>query len=497
MILPWASERMESPTPKNLADILIDRARSSPGRVYLYSQQGPVSYVQVEKLAGHLARHLTRNTRFLEPPVLAACVKDAGQLFYLIWACLIAGIGLAFLPQIRDRLQIRRLMEQVGALNLVTDMPELLAESYSLPSKTLIQSATGLNGALDCAAVGAGFSPDQPAFIFQTSGTTGEAKWVAVYQDQFLKAIDCLERVGNLEHARNQVTYLTPPLSHSYGLSSLLEYTWAGSSLVLPRGCSPFGPAGELQGPMMARQITAIEGVPYFYTQLARLLGRLKLPALKHIGLGGGRPEPLVMNRLLAANPQLICSVRYGLTETPSVVSHKLFLPPHIEQADYWHSSGKILPIYELRLIDEAGRIVTKPGQEGEIHLKGDCLAWPYYGQTEVDGSFFATGDLGYIDHNRELVIAGRKSLYLKNQGFRFSPEYIEAILNTCTGVSDCRLSMANGKLVVEVARSDPVLSQADLMSFLSHKLPRYAVPEAIYFIESIPRTNSGKIKRI
>jgi acyl-coenzyme A synthetase/AMP-(fatty) acid ligase len=58
-----------------------------------------------------------------------------------------------------------------------------------------------------------------PAFIFQTSGTTGETKWVSVYHGQFLAAPSSLWRAGGLNHAIDQVVYLTPPIFHSYGLS--------------------------------------------------------------------------------------------------------------------------------------------------------------------------------------------------------------------------------------------------------------------------------------
>lgn len=77
------------------------------------------------------------------------------------------------------------------------------------------------------------------------------------------------------------------------------------------------------------------------------------------------------MQQLQAVYPALSYSVRYGLTETPSVaVSHKVFAPPYTEN---WHSSGKVLPIYTLRIVDEAG--VSLPvGQPGEIHIQGECF---------------------------------------------------------------------------------------------------------------------------
>lgn len=491
------SNQIVSQPPKSLGHLLSRQAELTPDRIYFEGEQGPVTYAQmaeqVDGLAGYLLAHLARSS---ERPILASAVKQGEHLIYLIWACLVAEIDLAFVPQISDLDQTRRLMDQVSAATLVTDMPELMTAPYSLPAASLLDEARSHS-----APTGGMNTEGMPrseglGFLFQTSGTTGVPKWVAVRRELFVTAITCMEQVGNLEHDRDQVVFITPPLSYAYGLISLFEYTWVGSSVILPRASSPFGPVGELRDARIAGRVTAIEAVPFFYTQMARLLDRLELPNLSHIGLGGGGLEAPVIKQILATYPHVSCSVRYGLTETPSVVSHKLFLPPHAEEADTWRSAGKVLPIYELRLINEAGHIVEEPNQEGEIHIKGECLAWPYYGEEPNGAEFFATGDLAYRDANGELVIVARKSLYIKNKGFRFSPESVESLVATFPGVADCRVSMPDGKLQAEVVASDPALSLVDLMRFLRQKLPDHMVPESLDFVDSIPRTRSGKIRR-
>jgi acyl-coenzyme A synthetase/AMP-(fatty) acid ligase len=337
----------------------------------------------------------------------------------------------------------------------------------------------------------AALRPDTPAFIFQTSGTTGEAKWVQITHNQFAMAVECMKGAGVLEHKMEQVAYITPPLSHSYGLSSLLEYSSVGSAIALPSGNSPLGPMGDLIGAPVAEMITAIEGVPHVYTQMVRLIERIKLPALGHIGFGGGGLNQTVIGRLRETYPQLTYSVRYGLTETPSVVSHKLFTYPY---ADDWGSSGKSLPIYELRIVDQTGQVVD-PGQQGEIQIKGASLAWPYYGEAGRD-DFFATGDIGYINAEQELYIVGRKSAFLKVQDYRISPEYIESIIATFDGVMDCRALGVDSGIVAEVVPAVDSFSTAALRTFLMSKLPSYAIPQTITLVNVIPRTPSGKIKR-
>ncbi|MEN8220606.1 MAG: class I adenylate-forming enzyme family protein, partial [Pseudomonadota bacterium] len=263
----------------NLCHILLDKAKSVPDKTYIYnSVTEGVSYSKAAARATKLADFLRCNGK----PVLAAIVENAEFLVYLIWACLAAGICLAFLPKNRHLGQTRLLMNQVGADVLVTDVPELQALSLHLPFDAL-ETAHFVGREFDTVA------PHTPAFIFQTSGTTGEAKWVAVSKSQFLAAIQSLWRAGGLNHAIDQVVYLTPPLFHSYGLSSLLEYTFVGSTIALPRGISPLGAVGDLREPNFAGNITAIEAVPYFYAQLSKLSGLRR----------GGQPQGIAPTKWL------------------------------------------------------------------------------------------------------------------------------------------------------------------------------------------------------
>lgn len=475
----------------NLYKILLDNLQLNPDKVYYYSQSSSVSFSQMHKLSMQLAQQLRDSIQFSRKPILAISLNNNEAILYLTWACLASGICLAFLPPINDSGMVRALMDQIEAEVLVTDLAELQSEPWSIPYETLKNGDYATGKIFDYSVRVANLSPDTPAFIFQTSGTTGAAKWVQVTHKQFLLAIECMKSEGCLTHAIAQVVYITSPLSHSYGLSSLIEYTSVGSSIVLPRGKSPLGAVGDLTDSTLANMITAIEGVPHFYFQMGRLMGRIKLPSLRHIGFGGGSLNLAVVKHISQTYPKLSYSVRYGMTETPSVISHKLFTHPY---ADDWESSGKILPVYHLRIVDETDEDVP-PGKQGEIQIKGACLAWPYYGETDCD-DFFSTGDIGYINSQQELCIVGRKSSFLKVRDYRISPEYIESIMVTFEGLLECRVSGMDSGILAEVVPTNNSLSVLALRSFLASKLPSYAIPETITLVKTIPRTLSGKVKR-
>lgn len=473
----------------SLSSLLIQQERKDPERTYLCGQFGQVSYGETLTLARQLGQLLALSRRIAGKRSVGISTETPEYVAYIVWAAIFTDISIVFLPHCRNPDVMRRAMKEASVEVLLTDEPALLQESWGLDLKDILGRVLSGDSQpkASAKALPAASCESNAGFVFQTSGTAGEPKWVQCGYRKFFTAIDCMQNSGTLKHARSQSVFLTPPLYHSYGLSALLEYTSVGSTIIFPKGTSPLGPVGDLKDPALRDSITAIEGVPYFYSQLSKLADRFVMPALNHIGLGGGGMDDFAFDKLRGVYPNITISVRYGLTETPSVVSHKLFHPPFREDRK---SSGRVLPVYNVEIVDGAGRILDR-NQEGEIMVSGDCVG-TYLGQSE---SHLLTGDTGYITGSNELVINGRKSVYIKNRGFRVSPESVESIIASFNGIQDCRVLMINSKLVAEVVCDDSI-SHRDILAFMSARLPGYAMADEVVSVESVPRTPSGKIKR-
>ncbi|HFC11228.1 MAG TPA: long-chain fatty acid--CoA ligase [Anaerolineae bacterium] len=474
----------------NLYNFLLEHSQDNPDKPYCYTHEETITYGQLCQRAEQLAGQLCGDPQLAQTSLVAVSSDDNFLLLHLVWACLRAGICLAFLPASSDSAELKKLMSQIGATVLLTDRPNLQPAPWikNIHLTTHVKIAGAQSHSLPPLPT----VPSAPAFIFQTSGTTGTAKWVQVTQAQYVLAIKQMQLSGGLDHASNQVVYNTLPLSHSYGLSSLLEYTACGATIMLPQATSSLGAVGTLLAPKMATRITAIEGVSHFYSQMVRLLGRIHLPNLRHIGFGGGAIQHSLIDRLQQVFPTLTYSIRYGLTETPSVVTHKRFAPPY---TDDWNASGRVLPIYTLKIVDQTGQCVPD-GEEGEILIKGACLAWPYYGEP-ASNDFFATGDIGYLNSQQELCLIGRKSSFLKIHGYRISPAYIESLIDSFDAVLASRVSAENDLISAEIIPAFPTATPQAIQAYLTDKLPNYAIPTTLHFVEKIPRTASGKIKRL
>jgi acyl-CoA synthetase (AMP-forming)/AMP-acid ligase II len=489
-----------------LLGALRDGARGSPGRPYVHTQGRVRSYAEVAAMADRTGAAL-RAALAGKRPVIGASVRDPELLLHVIWGSVAAGVTLAFVPESRSLEHVHARLAEIGAAALVTDAPfDQAARGFSaspfhvLPPAAIFTRCdtlpppsprSGLRQAEPRPGPGE-TAASMPAFLFQTSGTTGAPKWVRVPHVHFALAVSCLLEAHGPRY-EGHVAYLTPPLSHSYGLSALFEYTMAGSAVALPGSAGPFDPIAALWSPAIAPAVTAIEGVPFFYEQLSRMVERARLPALRVCGVGGGALARADAERVSARYPALGWSSRYGMTETPSVVSLKVLDPS--AAAEGWGSSGRPLPLYDLRVVDEADAPVA-PGCEGEILLRGAPLA--DCGEARPDG-FYATGDVGRLDARGELFVTGRRSLFLKRRGFRVSPEYVEAAAREAPGVADCRAWSSDGALVLSIvpaAGGGGDAIRREVLRRLAGVLPPWAVPDRVETAATIPRTPSGKIVR-
>jgi acyl-coenzyme A synthetase/AMP-(fatty) acid ligase len=469
-------------TAVSLSSVLMEQTRARAATPYIRSSDYDLTYADTLALATRAAARLAGTPEIARRNAVGLTIESAPLLALAVWSAAFADLNVVFLPRTNDVDTLTATMRDGGVDCALTDQQELCALSGFYSAAELLARADA-EGAAAPEVAGAG----QAAFLFQTSGTSGEPKWVRCFHWQCALAALAMRAAGALEHAREQTVFVTPPLYHSYGLSTFLEYTCVGSTLQFPPLRSPFGPAGDLQDATLRERVTAIEGVPYFYFQLARLLNRVKLPNLRHAGLGGGALDRSVIEKILAAFPGISISVRYGLTETPSVATHKVFRPPY---QDDWSSSGRIIPVYDVRIEDAQGQPLP-PGQDGEIVIRGECVASYRGDSTRV----LRTGDLGHFSERSELFVVGRSSSYLKHRGFRLSPEQIESVVGAHEGVRDCRVLTRDGALIAEVVCDDEALLK-QLPALLSKRLPAHAVPDRIVCVTAVPRTPSGKIKR-
>jgi len=329
-------------------------------------------------------------------------------------------------------------------------------------------------------------SPDAPALLIFTSGTTGDPKGVPHSLRSLGANLAGLEQAWELR-AGERILHLLPA-HHVHGLVlALYGSARVGMPIVL-------APRFDTEACLRALERHAIEvcmGVP---TMLHRLAGADRVPELPKLRLFTSGSAPLTREDFQNFEARFGHRPveRYGLTETLIVTSN----PLHAERRA--GTVGFALPETQVEL-DADGEILVRspsvlPGYWRAPDTTAECMR----------RGFFCTGDLGFRDDDGYLVISGRKKELIIVGGSNVLPGEIERALAgdasvdelAAAGLPDPDRGETVGVFVVLAAGADPTEVEARLRQTAAESLARYKQPTRYAFVRELPRNSMGKIDR-
>jgi long-chain acyl-CoA synthetase len=189
----------------------------------------------------------------------------------------------------------------------------------------------------------------------------------------------------------------------------------------------------------------------------------------------------------------------WGLTEAVGCVTSQ-----PIDGNGKLSSVGKALPGYEVKVVSDQGRELST-GQAGEVIVSG-LMMKGYFGNPEatavaIRGGWLYTGDIGKFDDG-DLFLVGRKKEMILTKGQNIYPVDIEDVLNTHPKVAEAAVVGVPDETRGEVARA--VISLKEGESITDHEIIRYCreylanykLPKQIIFIDSLPKTATGRVKK-
>jgi len=257
------------------------------------------------------------------------------------------------------------------------------------------------------------------AYLCYSSGTTGRAKGVETTHHNMTSQVQAVRQVMEpLKEGRDRVLGILP-FSHIYGLTLLIHYPLVVGVpiIVLPR----FDEIQVLEC-IQKYKITFGYVVP---PVLIVLLNSKNVPKYDISSLRGvmSGAAPLSSDLANAVQEKLNFGVTqgYGLTET-SPVSHVMTVEESQGRKGY---CGKLMPIYQARLVTEEGKDVIKQGERGELWLRGPSVMKGYWKNEEAtkhtfaDGGWFMTGDVAEVDKDGYFAIVDRVKELIKYKGFQ------------------------------------------------------------------------------
>ncbi|MEV0237770.1 class I adenylate-forming enzyme family protein [Nonomuraea sp. NPDC050786] len=354
-------------------------------------------------------------------------------------------------------------------------------------------------------------SPEDPATIFYTSGTTGNPKGALgshrnLGQSPMTVAYGLMRAVAMAGKdvaaaaGTRRVTLLTVPLFHVTGCFSALTTTmFGGGGLVLMYKWDP-----EQALRLIERErVTAMIGVPTNAWQLMSHpdFGKYDLSSLTTLGYGGAPAPPKLLERITRNLPDRAPSNGYGMTETTALAIGN-------GGADYQarpDSIGLPSPVVDVRVVDPAGEELP-PGEVGELCVRGPNVILGYWNkpeataQTFVDG-WLHTGDLAKIDDEGFVYIVDRAKDMVIRGGENVYCAEVEAALFEHPAVDDAAVIGVPheelGEEVGAVVRLAPGASVAteELQAFLKDRIAKFKIPAHFWFREGeLPRNPGGKI---
>ena len=339
-----------------------------------------------------------------------------------------------------------------------------------------------------------------PALLQYTGGTTGVPKGaVLTHRNLVANTLQCRAVIKPyIEEERGSV--LTPlPLYHIFSLTAnLLAFAQMGGlSVLVP---DPRDIKGLIKT-MRRAQVTTMTGVNTLFNALINTPDFAKLDFSKmSFAVGGGAAvqSAVAIRWREITGADLVEG--YGLTEASPVVCINPVRKPKIGTV------GLPVPSTEVAIRDDAGNEVPT-GESGEIWVRGPQVMQGYWQRPDEtrlvlssDG-WLDTGDIGAFDAEGFLKILDRKKDMVNVSGFKVFPNEVEDVMMQHPGVLEAAVigvaDPTTGQGVkLFVVKRDPAVTEAELTKFARERLAGYKVPKTIVFVDSLPKSNVGKIIR-
>jgi len=392
-------------------------------------------------------------------------------------------------------------------------MPQLPTLKHCISIDTKIEGMSYYEDLIDSASPDdrtAEIEDDDITILMYTAGTTGRPKGVPLGHNAFVTYV--LDNVDPANPDREERNLLTVPLYHVAGIQAVLAAIYAGRTLVMMR---QFEVKEWLETAQRERAMRAML-VP---TMLKKIIEEPDFPkydltSLKIITYGAA-PMPLgVIKKAIDAMPWVKFINAFGQTETASTITALSPEDHRIEGTEeerekklkrLTSSIGKPLPDVEVKIIDEGGKRV--PSREvGEIVVRGPRIMKGYWSdeqktsQVLTPDGWLRTGDMGWMDEEGYIYLAGRADDMIIRGGENISPEEVEDVLHSHPKVEEAAVigipdpEWGQQPAAVVVLKKGEQAAPEEIIEHCHARLSGFKRPRSVVFVDSLPRNPLGKV---
>ncbi|MEA2047771.1 MAG: AMP-binding protein [Campylobacterota bacterium] len=340
--------------------------------------------------------------------------------------------------------------------------------------------------------------PKTEAVVLYTSGTTGKPKGAILAHDQMM--IHTVNHCKLVEYKSDDKTLVCLALSNNFAFShQMLSALYSGATLEINASFDP----SEVLEKIEKNGITMLYMMPVMFHALNQQAAVKELPILNQLRLAvvAGDKTPLIVLDQFQKIFGLEMCEGIGMTETQIYALNPLGKGKKIG------SMGVPVTYTEVQIQDEKGK-ASPAGRTGEISVRGDIIMKSYLNNPEVTAEsyrngWFLTGDLGYFDDDGYLWFRGRKKQLILHDGSNISPQEIEEVFYHHPAVFEVGvigiLDKIEGEMVYAFVTKKPefeTVNEQELYAFSKKHLADYKVPERIIFLDTLPKSATGKLDR-
>jgi amino acid adenylation domain-containing protein len=521
-----------------LQQLLTEAAARQPRRLAVAAGGCLLTYQELDRLSNKVARVLLRLGVAPGDRVGLLATKSAASVIGIYGALKAGGCYVPLDPKAPAE-RLSYLVRDSGTVVILTDearLPQAAALVGSVPGlrAVVVASSAGRpertksaggparsTAILPWAAVVS--EPGDPlaeeraietdlAYILYTSGSTGTPKGVMISHRNSLTFVEWAAAAARLSEEDRVCS--PAPLHFDLSVFDIFATCRAAACLaVIPDGRTTF-PVSIAEW-LESEQISAWYSVPSVLTLLACFgnLQRFDLSRLRTVIFAGEVFPSKYLARLMAELPDPRYLNWYGPTETNVCTAFEV---PAGRTDEGPIPIGKPCANTEVFAVTNEGSRVSRPGEEGELYVRGPSLMQGYWGapaktrealvqnpfRADYDDLVYRTGDMVTLDPAGNYVYLGRRDSMVKIRGYRVELGEVEAALYQHPVIREAAVLLLPDELLgsrlraVVSADGAGALTRENVLDHCRQWLPSYMVPDIVEFREVLPRTSTGKVDR-
>ncbi|MEI2583263.1 long-chain-fatty-acid--CoA ligase [Scytonema sp. PRP1] len=334
---------------------------------------------------------------------------------------------------------------------------------------------------------------NDPSSILYTSGTTGFPKGATLSHGNVISNSYSANNCYSIQSTDRLLLYL--PLFHCFGQNAILNSALNACATIILQRRFDIEQTLKL---ISVHKVTMFFGVPTVFIKLLNLdLPVCNFKSIRYF-FSAAAPMPVkVVQNWLDKYGSLIYE-GYGLTETSPFASYNHKLKYKMG------SIGSPIENVEMKVIDDNGHQV-QPGELGEIVIRGPNIMLGYWNRPAetaqvIKNGWFHTGDIGRIEEDGFFYIVDRLKDMINVSGFKVYPTEVENTIYQHQAVAEVAVygipDPIKGEIVQAsiILKANQTITQEEISLFCHQNLANFKVPQAFNFVDSIPKSQTGKV---